>query len=163
MGRLCPARADAARRYRSLRPCQEGVEAFHSKTSGAAGRRRVIFFAPDGDHGACTGFRSDTYLLNDYSFIFSQILSAAVLGTDPHTARCRSERLEGATQSPAGVQDPPPCRRGHRRTRLKVILVRSKIGFVRGPSGRVPRSADSGAVACERRQRGLIDPNQLLQ
>ena len=26
-----------------------------------------------------------------------------------------------------------------------------------------PRSADSGAVKCERRQRGLIDPNQPLR
>ena len=58
-----------------------------------------------------------TELVQDFGrtliyLIFSEILSAAVLGTDPHTARCRSERLEGATQSPAGVQDPPPCRRG---------------------------------------------------
>ena len=68
-----------------------------------------------------------TELVQDFGrtliyLIFSEILSAAVLGADPHTARCRSERLEGATQSPAGVQDPPPCRRGTSKDTAEIDL-----------------------------------------
>ena len=93
----------------------------------------MIFFAPDGDHGACTGFRSDTYLLNDYSFIFSEILSARFL------ARIRTPPGAGLNDWRLPLSRRRVCKilrradGGHRRTRLKVILVRSKSGFVRGP------------------------------